>query len=254
VGCEFSSFPLHLSAALNSEFVDVEPELYCLRRKKDPDEMARIRMAIAGTAAMHRRAREIVQPGINEIDVFDELQAAANRVFGEVMTGTGNDYASGQRGGPPRNRQIEAGELYILDLGPAFRGYFADNTRTLAVGTVPTKEQQDAWQLCADVFQIVESTVRPGRRCQELFDEVAAHLGRSSTARFDHHLGHGIGLFPHEAPHLNPNWDDVFQAGEVIAVEPGLYADQLRAGIRLENNYLVTEQGVELLSDFPLSL
>ena len=63
-----------------------------------------------------------------------------------------------------------------------------------------------------------------------------------------------VALAGHEAPHLNPNWDDTFQAGEVIAVEPGLYAPELRAGIRLENNYLVTETGVELLSDFPLEL
>ena len=67
-------------------------------------------------------------------------------------------------------------------------------------------------------------------------------------------MGHGIGLFPHEAPHLNPNWDDTFQAGEVIAVEPGLYGEGLRAGIRLENNYLVTETGVELLTPFPFEL
>ena len=51
------------------------------------------------------------------------------------------------------------------------------------------------------------------------------------------------------------NWDDTFEVGDVIAVEPAVYADdELRAGIRLENNYLVTETGVELLSDFPLGL
>ncbi len=54
---------------------------------------------------------------------------------------------------------------------------------------------------------------------------------------------------------MNPNWDDVFEVGDVIAVEPAVYADEeLKAGIRLENNYLVTENGVELLSDFPLGL
>jgi Xaa-Pro aminopeptidase len=61
-------------------------------------------------------------------------------------------------------------------------------------------------------------------------------------------------LFPHEAPHLNPNWDDVFEVGDVFTAEPGLYAPELRAGMRLENDYLVTETGVELLSDFPLEL
>ena len=72
--------------------------------------------------------------------------------------------------------------------------------------------------------------------------------------KLSHHLGHGIGLFPHEAPHLNPNWEDTFQEGEVFACEPGLYAPRFREGIRLENNYLVTKAGVELLSDFPMEL
>ncbi len=254
VACEFSSFPPHLSTALDADFIDVEPELYRLRRQKDPDELALLRRAIAGTAAMHRRAREIVVPGVNELHVYNELQAAANREYGEVMTGTGNDYACAARGGPPRDREVKSGELYILDLGPAYRGYFADNTRTIAVGGNPTDRQLEAWRHCTRVFQLVEQTVKPGKRCRELFDEAQAMLDEAPVGTFDHHLGHGIGLFPHEAPHLNPNWDDVFQAGEVFAVEPGLYAPELNVGMRIENNYLVTETGVELLTDFPLEL
>ena len=85
-------------------------------------------------------------------------------------------------------------------------------------------------------------------------ETVQAHLDEYLPGNFNHHLGHGIGLFPHEAPHLNPNWDDTFQEGEVFTVEPGLYTPEMRAGIRLENDYLVTAVGVELLSDFPLAL
>jgi Xaa-Pro dipeptidase len=95
--------------------------------------------------------------------------------------------------------------------------------------------------------------VKPGKRCREFFEEVSA-MFEESGMQLTHHLGHGIGLFPHEAPHLNPNWDDNFQEGEVFACEPGFYARQYREGIRIENNYLVTKTGVELLSDFPLDL
>ncbi len=254
IACEFSTFPPHLAGDLTCELLDIEPELYQLRRQKDPDELARLNIAIAGTAAMHRRAREIVEPGINELDVYNELQAVANRGFEEVMTGTGNDYASGSRGGPPRDREIQDGELYILDLGPAYRGYYADNTRTIAVGNQPTAEQQLAWQHCIRVFELIEQEVRPGKQCRRLFEQAQAILDASPIGKFDHHLGHGIGLFPHEAPHLNPFWDDEFQVNEVFAVEPGLYAPELNVGMRLENNYLVTNDGVELLTDFPLQL
>ncbi len=254
LGVEFSSCGPEISAWHDAELVDVESQLYVLRRRKDPDELARLRKAIAGTGAMHRRAREIIAPGVNELTVFSELQAAAVAEYGEMLTGTGNDYASGEMGGPPRNRKIEAGELYILDLGPAFRGYFADNTRVTAVGGKPTDEQLQAWQAIVPVFDVVERTVKPGKSCRELFQEVHQRLNAAGPWQFEHHLGHGIGLYPHEAPHLNPCWDDTFQAGEVFAVEPGLYGGGLRAGIRLENNYLVTETGVELLTPFPLEL
>ncbi len=253
IGLEASSCGTEVTGRLSAELIDVESDVYFMRRRKDPDELARLRKAIAGTAAMHARAREMIEPGVNELHVFSELQAAAVGEYGEMLTGTGNDYACGERGGAPRDRKIEAGELYILDLGPAFRGYFADNTRVTCVGGSPTDAQLEAWNHILPVFEMVEREVKPGKRCRELFDEAHAWLNQKPW-EFEHHLGHGIGLFPHEAPHLNPCWDDTFQEGEVFAVEPGLYGEPLRAGIRLENNYLVTKTGVELLTPFPLEL
>jgi Xaa-Pro aminopeptidase len=254
VGVEFASANLHLLNGLGAEAVDIDPTMFYLRRRKDADELARLRKAIAATGAMYARAREIICPGIVELDVFNELQAVAVREFGEMLTGTGNDYACGVPGGPPRARPAEDGELYILDLGPAYRGYFADNCRAFAVNRRPTDDQHQAWAKIAEVFSIVERVVKPGASCKELFSQVQAHLDECKLGSFTHHLGHGIGLFPHEAPHLNPFWNDTFEVGDVFTAEPGLYGPTLRGGIRLENDYLVTEAGVELLSDFPLEL
>lgn len=254
VGVEFATFGPHF-ASLAGERVDIEPTLYRLRRKKDADELERLKIAIAGTGKMYEAARKIIRPGITEIEVFNHLQGVAVASFGEMLTGTGNDYQCGAPGGPPRdNRQAEDGELYILDLGPAFRGYFADNCRAFAVNGKPSDDQQTAWTHIMQVFAHVQKTVKPGKSCRELFNEAQAILDRAPVGKFDHHLGHGIGLFPHEAPHLNPNWDDVFEVGDVFTCEPGLYDPKLRAGMRLENDYLVTESGVQLLSDFPMEL
>ena len=105
------------------------------------------------------------------------------------------------------------------------------------------------------VFEHLERTVKPGKSCAELFHEVQEILGEAPVGIFNHHLGHGIGLFPHETPHLNPNWNDTFEVGDVFTAEPGLYDEKLlRAGMRLENDYLVTETGVENLSPFPMEL
>lgn len=256
VGVEFGAAAPHFTQVLSAEYVDIEPELFRLRRKKDPDELARIKKAIQGTRRMYETARRIIEPGVNELHVFNELQAAAVREFGEMLTGTGNDYRSGEKGGPPRDRKAQDGELYILDLGPAFRGYFSDNARTIAVGGKPTDQQQEAWEEIMKVFAHIEGTVQPGKSCRELYGEVKEMLDAYLPDSFTHHLGHGIGLFPHEGPHLNPNpgWDDRFEVGDVFTAEPGLYSDELNAGMRLENDYLVTESGIELLTDFPLEL
>lgn len=254
IGIEFSSYWQHLAVHMQAEMVDVEPQLLSMRRKKHADELAKIRKAIEGTAAMYQSARQIIRPGVAELDVYNELQKVANDVFGEPMTATGNDYQVNSRGGAPRSGiKAEAGQLYILDLGPAFRGYFADNARTIAVSEV-SSDQQLAWQHVTRVLEMVEAKVRPGVRCQEIFQEAQAMLDACPVGQFNHHLGHGIGLFPHEGPHLNPNWDDRFEVGDVFTAEPGLYAPELAAGMRIENDYVVTETGVENLSPFPLEL
>ena len=254
IGVEFSSCGPEISSRVDAKLQDIEPELYRLRRRKDADEIALIRKAIAATGKMYERAREIIRPGMNELDVFSELQTVSVRECGELLTGTGNDYQCASRGGPPRDRVCNAGELYILDLGPAFRGYFADNARTIAVDGNPTDAQQAAWQQLSDVFPLILERAKPGASCAELFFAVQEKLSPCNPWLFNHHLGHGIGLEPHEAPHLNPNWDDLFEVGEVFTAEPGLYHEDLKHGIRLENDYLITESGVELLSPFPLGL
>jgi Xaa-Pro aminopeptidase len=96
--------------------------------------------------------------------------------------------------------------------------------------------------------------VRPGLSCQKLFDEAQKHLDKSLPWIFDHHLGHGVGLAPQEGPHLNPCWEDTLAEGDFIAVEPGLYHEELRTGVRLEQNFLVTAAGVQLMTDWPLEL
>lgn len=251
---EFSAYWQHLAPFHSAQLVDVEPTLLQMRRTKSPDELAKIRVAIQGTAAMYEVARQIIRPGISELEVYNHLQATANEVFGEPMTATGNDYQVNSRGGGPRaNVVAQAGQLYILDLGPAFRGYFADNARTIAVSSV-SSQQLEAWEKIMEVFHMIESQVKPGVRCRDIFDRAQAILDQAPVGVFNHHLGHGIGLFPHEGPHLNPHWDDTFEVGDVFTAEPGLYADALQAGMRLENDYLVTESGVENLSPFPLDL
>lgn len=254
VGVEFSSFGPHLAAGFDAEFVDLEPTVYYLRRKKDPDELRMMRKAITATRAMYAKAREIIAPGINELELYSTLYAVAVGELGEPPTYFGQDFQCNSRGGAPRNRSANDGELYILDLGAGFRGYFSDNARTICVGGRPTDDQAKAWEQIQQVFAMIESTVKPGTSCREVFESAERILDACAPWEFNHHLGHGVGLFPHEAPHLNPRWDDRFEVDDFFTVEPGLYHESLRAGMRIEQNYLVTADGVELLTDMPLEL
>lgn len=254
VGGEWSALGPQLLAGFGEELVDVEPTLFRLRRCKDADELRMMRRANDANRAMYVRAREIIEPGINELDVYSELQAVAVRELREALTYFGQDFRCNARGGLPRDRNAEAGELFILDLGVGFRGYYSDNARTIAVGGQPTDAQLLAWERITEVFPLVESTVRPGVSCRQLFEQVQVLLDKSAPWVFNHHLGHGVGLLPHEGPHLNPHWDDTFEEGDFFTAEPGLYHDDLRHGIRLEENYLVTADGVERQTDYPLAL
>ncbi len=254
VGGEWSQFGPRLLAEFSGEVENVEPTMFRLRRRKETDELRMLLRANDANRVMYAHAREIIEPGINELEVYNRLHAVAVRELGEALTYFGQDFRSNARGGPPRNRQVQDGELYILDLGVGFRGYYSDNARTIAVGGHPTDEQQQAWQRICEVFPLVEATVRPGASCRQLFDKVQALLDRNAPWVFNHHLGHGVGLAPHESPHLNPRWDDVFNEGDFFTAEPGLYHDSLRHGIRLEENYVVTADGVRRLTDYPLSL
>ncbi|MEA2708862.1 MAG: Xaa-Pro dipeptidase [Phycisphaerales bacterium] len=239
--------------------VDVEPidaVLWQLRRRKDADELALMRKAAQCVDAMYAKAREIVRPGVLELEVFVELQAAATREAGEPLSAyLGNDYACGAGGGPPRpGRAAKAGEIYVIDVGPAYRGYFSDTCRAFAVDQKPTDTQMQAWNAIVDALKIVERTAKPGARCRDIYQEVFDHLATSPVGKFPHHLGHGVGLQPHEYPHLNPKWDDVLMEGEVFTAEPGLYSPAINGGIRLENIYHVTAGGVENLIAAPLEL
>lgn len=252
--CEFSHAPLLLTRAWAGDWVDVDSMMFRLRRKKEADELRMLRRANEANKAMYAKAREIIEPGLNELDLYNALHNTAVSVLDEPLTYQGQDYRSNARGGPPRDRQAVAGELWILDLGVGFRGYYSDNARTIAVDGSPTDAQQRAWEMILPVFDHVLAAVKPGKSCQQLFEEAKAMLAPAEPWLFNHHLGHGVGLAPHEGPHLNPNWDDTFEAGDFFAVEPGLYHEELCTGMRLEQNYVVTESGVELLTDWPLEL
>jgi len=159
VGFDASQMTSQLALMDDFEFEPIDQTLWQQRRVKDADELILIERAIRASEAMYAKAREIIEPGVQELDVFNALHAAAVKSTGEPMTALlGNDFRCAAGGGAARNnRAAQDGELYILDLGPTYRGYFADNCRTFAVNRKPTDAQMRAWNGVVSSFPILES-------------------------------------------------------------------------------------------------
>lgn len=234
-----------------------------LRRRKDPDEVEMIRHAILGCEAAYAWARDNLKAGMTEMALYAGMLAAATEAVGEPLTEFGNDFQCGAIGGLPRLRPAEGGEAAILDVSVVYRGYSSDLCRTFVVGGAPNEEQLAAHGRVLAALEYIEANAGPATRCVDLYRVVSemllaprpnCHSGDSHRWSFPHHLGHGVGLSAHEAPRLNPNWDDVLEVGDVFAAEPGLYGAGLRAGVRVEQDYLVTESGVRRLSNYPVEL
>jgi Xaa-Pro dipeptidase len=257
-GVELSYTPAAFLTCLRSASLsDAGPVLRSLRKHKQDDEIAEIRRSLRLSAVAYDAAKSAIRPGATEIDVHDAMLAAVTRSAGTTLTFAG-DFACGLRcvrgGGPPTPNQIQAGDLYILDLFPACAFYFGDTCRTFAASE-PSPEQHKAWELVASTLAMAEQMLRPGLAGRELYESVRKRLASHEFgSSFWHHAGHGVGLHGHEAPRLIPGSEDVIEIGDVIAMEPALYADELRGGIRLENTYVIGESGAERLFEYPLEL
>jgi Xaa-Pro aminopeptidase len=147
---------------------------------------------------------------------------------------------------------LAAGDSFVIDYFPHRGGYFADMCRTYPIGE-PGQRLREAIRATAATLDVVEEVVRPGVPVADLDRALRARQSAWSAGAGDYfHLsGHGIGMRPHEAPWIVSAGDEVFEAGDVIAVEPGVYLADLRGGVRIEDNYVVVDDGVRRLSQLP---
>lgn len=236
-------------------WVAIDDDLAALEKRKDPDEVALIRTSVDCTQAAYDAARAAIIPGASELSVLEAGHSAATLRAKETVFHSG-DYQSGEGGGFARDRAIQGGELYVIDAWTVYRGYWSDLCRTFAV-TNPTPLQSELFNLVANILGEAPSHLQPGNRGTDVWKWIDGRLREHPALRdtgLVHHAGHGTGLRPHEAPDLNRDREGILEVGDVVCVEPGVYLPELRAGIRLENMFLITERGAERLSDYPVTI
>jgi Xaa-Pro dipeptidase len=251
LGCDAAT-PSHFLPSAPS--ADLEPLLRSLRRCKDADELILIRRAVAAAEAAYEYARDNLRAGLSEMELYAGMQEAAVVSAGEPIGEFGNDFQIGAVGSTPRLRAAQTGEVAILDVSVSIRGYHSDLCRSYVVGATPSDAQLAAHGRIIESLRNIESLLRPGVSCRGLYEAAREMLDGFQGWSFPHHLGHGIGLSPHESPRLNPHWDDTLQVGDVWTVEPGLYSPDLRAGLRIEENYWLSGTGPVKLSRIPTAL
>ncbi len=231
--------------------VDIARLLIRLRRRKDADELAIIEHNVAIADLALAAAGEAIRPGVTELDVYhairDAVEAAAGTSVdfgGDFMAGPGG----GEAGGPPTTRVLAAGDSFVVDYFPHRGGYWADMCRTYPIGD-PSPRLRDAIRVTSEALDLAE-TIRPGVRVADLDAALRAHQSAWQPAAGDyfHLTGHGIGIRPHEAPWIVTDSDEVFEVGDVLAIEPAAYSADLRGGVRVEDNYVVVEDSVRRLS------
>jgi Xaa-Pro aminopeptidase len=169
-------------------------------------------------------------------------------------------------GHEPGHGKIESGEPIVFDLYPQDpeSGCYSDTTRTFCIGD-PPDELVKYHELCLEVFERVLPEIRPGasgaelhRISAEVFEkagyptQLTKQPGEVLDEGYFHSLGHGVGLEVHEPPLLGRSGGELV-AGDVVAVEPGCYRKGF-GGCRLEDLVLVTEDGCEVLTNFPYDL
>jgi Xaa-Pro dipeptidase len=180
---EFEWAPAGLLLEMGSRPVNLTPLIDRLRRRKDADEIECLRAAIQSTEAGYTAVKQRLEPGMTECDAYLIIEEAMVKQAGTSVALRG-DFACGLRGigggGPPTTRRVEAGDLYIFDLFPSVDGYNCDLCRTFAVSE-PTALQQEAWAHVMEAHRIAQRLIRPGVEARVVYEEVRAHLDRSSS-------------------------------------------------------------------------
>ncbi len=263
VGVELAAVPAGVVEGLRAarpgvEIVDLSRTIRPLRRSKDADEVELLGRSMRAGEAGHAAALAQVRPGMTELDAYLIVQRAAIESWGQPAILYG-DFASGPRlptdkGGPPTGRPIVAGDLLLLDFSVIVDGYRGDFTNTFAVGGGPTPRQGELFDACVAALRAGESLLKPGTPARAVDAAVRASFAAQGLAEhFKTHSGHGLGLGHPEPPYFVPESDETLQAGDVVALEPGLYVEGV-GGMRFERNYLVTAGGFETLSHHELRL
>ena len=236
---------------------DLRPLVDSMRVVKDADEITRLRRAVDISVAGHIAAMRAARPGMYEYEIEAVLEDGfrrngADRVGYPSIVGSGPNSTTLHY--DVNRRRTENGDLVLIDAAAEWGQYTADVTRTFPVNGKFTPRQKAIYDLVLGAQQAAFDALRPGVTMREL-DGIARRYMREHSGNlcgertcddrefFNHGLGHPIGMDVHDVGISRP-----LEPGMVVTLEPGIYIQAEKLGVRIEDDVLVTAKGGEWLS------
>jgi Xaa-Pro aminopeptidase len=245
-----------------------------LRAVKTAEEVEVIQKAIDITANTFLRVMQFMRPGVFEYELEAEIQHSflSQRSGGPAY---GSILASGENACTlhyvANNQLCADGDLVLMDFGAEYGGYNADLTRTIPVNGKFTKRQKQVYNACLHLHQYAKGLLKPGISINDYHvmvgkeaDIIFQKIGlltkadvRNATPEqpaywkyLYHGISHHLGIDVHD---LGPRAEPLL-AGMVLTVEPGIYIQEEKLGVRIENNVWLTKTGnKDLMKDIPIS-
>ncbi len=235
----------------------VERQIIRIMATKTPDEVEAMRKACQLSEAALDKLLAWVQPGMTEREIAirlnEEMSALGSQgVAFEPLVQTGPNSALPH--GMLTERALGRDEFLLIDYGGRYEGYPADITRTFCLGT-PTAEMQKMYDTVLAANEAAIKVSGPGVAMGTI-DKAARDVINAAGygAYFIHRTGHGLGLAGHEIiPQIAEGVTDILEPGMAYTIEPGIYVPGL-GGVRIEDNVVITESGVDVLTSYPKSL
>ena len=242
------------------EVLDAQGPVERARAVKSAEEIACIRESIAAVEAGVARLEAALEPGITENALWSLLH--------QTVIERGGDYvetrllSSGPRTNPwyqeCSNRPIEAGDIVALDSDVVgCHGYYCDFSRSFLCGDAkPRPEQGEPYRLAHEQISFNLDLLRPGLSFRE-FSEKAWAIPEPYVKHRYYLLAHGVGMtgeypyIPHAMDFDAAGYDGVIEPGMTLCLESFIGAENGGEGVKLEQQVLVTESGVELLTHYP---
>jgi Xaa-Pro aminopeptidase len=247
---------LREAAGSRALWIPVPAMVEKLRMRKDAVELAQMRKAAILAGEVVEFAIGLLKPGIREFEVGAEIEyqmrkrGASGPAFETIV-------AFGKRAALPHARptgkRLRKNELVVLDLGVILGHYCSDITRTVYVGRA-SKRIRTWYRAVLEAQAAAIGAVKAGVSCGDVDAAARAVLaGYRIDHLFVHSTGHGLGLEVHEDPRLAQGQRRQLEPGNVVTIEPGVYAEGI-GGIRIEDDVAVHAGRTEILTRAPRDL